>query len=115
MYRLQSPRTLTLRLGLVIALLATGLTSSVAHAQQTPVVPLAYDGRHLLREPAEVQALFRAVWGANAEARWVAEHNVFLAGGQPLGGPRIAFVSSSASAAPTVPATTDALVDGLRS
>jgi hypothetical protein len=36
--------------------------------------PRACDGQTLALQPAQVQQLFRAVWGDQAEQRWVAEH-----------------------------------------
>ncbi len=53
----------------------------------------ANDGQRLSDQPPEVQALYLAVHGVNADARWVAEHNAALgpaptAPGDPMAHPR---------------------------
>jgi len=39
---------------------------------------VATDGATLASQPADVQAMFNAVWGARAAAEWVTEHNALL-------------------------------------
>lgn len=41
-------------------------------------VPQAIDGRTLADESAATQAMFQAVWGSQAPAEWVAQHNAAL-------------------------------------
>jgi hypothetical protein len=41
---------------------------------------LSPDGQTLADQPAAMQALFRAVWGDRAEARWLEEHTAMLSG-----------------------------------
>jgi hypothetical protein len=39
----------------------------------------AKDGRSLASEPAGTQAMFDAVWSANAAVEWVREHDLMIA------------------------------------
>jgi putative ABC transport system substrate-binding protein len=80
-----------------------------AHAQPAASLPIAQDGRHLLRETGATQADFRAMWGDRAEQQWVEAHNRALAGARGISGPRIAYLSST-SATGTSPVGTDAFV-----
>jgi putative ABC transport system substrate-binding protein len=82
-----------------------------AHAQGAQGLPIAYDGRNLLRESFATQATFQAVWGEHAQTRWVEEHNAALTQGRPLSGPRIVFFSTGSASNPQI---RDAFVAGLR-
>jgi hypothetical protein len=57
----------------VSALVLTTLATALADSH-----PAAADGQRLEDQSAEVQALYRAVYGDDAEARWIAEHNAAI-------------------------------------
>lgn len=57
----------------VSALVLTTLATALADQH-----PAAADGQRLEDQSAEVQALYRAVYGDDAEARWIAEHNAAI-------------------------------------
>lgn len=66
-----------------------GGSSGGGSAAPAPVAPLginAGDGTSFWNESPEVIAMFQSVWGAEAEAHWLAERNQYLAG-QGGGGP----------------------------
>jgi hypothetical protein len=67
-----------------------------AFAQQEPT---ARDGRRLSSETAATQALFLAVWGAQAAQEWVTEHNAQI-GNVPAPAPAPAPVPAPAPAPP---------------
>lgn len=60
-----------------------GSSSGGGGAAPAPVSPLginAGDGTSFWNESPEVIAMFQSVWGADAEARWLAERNQYLSG-----------------------------------
>ena len=76
----------------VSACLLFGMWSVPVAAQEALPPPLAQDARSLSDESASTQALFTAVCGDQAPARWIEEHDLDLAGGNVPAGPRIAVV-----------------------
>jgi putative ABC transport system substrate-binding protein len=95
----------------LIVVLSLPALAPAAHAQAAPALPIAYDGRNLLREPFATQATFQTVWAERAESRWVEEHNAELTLGRPLSGPRIVYFTTSSA---STPQGRDAFVAGLR-
>jgi DNA-binding beta-propeller fold protein YncE len=66
--------------------------------------PAATDNKRLSGEPASTQAMFGTVWGSQAAAEWVKEHNAAISGQAPA--PAAAPPAAPAAAAPaptTVP------------
>lgn len=59
--------------------------------------PAATDNRRLSGEPASTQAMFTSVWGGQAAAEWVKEHNAAISGQAPAP----AAAQPAAPAAPT--------------
>ncbi len=64
--------------GVAVAIVLMPTLASTALMQGEPA-PRASDGHSLSDQSAETQASFIAVWGDQAGARWVAEHNAELA------------------------------------
>ena len=93
------------------ALWFAGAGTTAAQVAPAPAA-LAQDGRGLFGQPPEVQALFRAVWGDQAAAQWVREHDTVLSGGTPATGPRIGFLYSGTPSQNA--AFTEGLATGLR-
>jgi hypothetical protein len=63
--------------GFALASLLVATATSYVQAQPQPTA--AADGRRLADQTADTQALFRAVWGQQADQQWVVEHNAELA------------------------------------
>ena len=75
-----SGETSTATVHVAVAPAPTATATATATPTPTPAgPPRARDGQHLGLQPAAVQALFRAAYGAEAEARWVAQHEAELA------------------------------------
>jgi hypothetical protein len=60
------------RIAIAVMLVSTALAPAAAMAQSEPV---ANDGQRLSGQSQATQALFNAVWGAQAAQEWVKEHN----------------------------------------
>ena len=75
-----SGETSTATVQVVVAPAPTATRTPTPTATPTPAgPPRARDGQHLGLLPAAVQDLFRATYGGEAEARWVAQHDAELA------------------------------------
>ena len=96
------------------ALLLLSMWSVPVAAQEALPPPLAQDARSLSDESASTQALFTAVWGDQAPARWIEEHDLDLAGGQVPTGARIGVVYQGVSSVPLIHQLLAAFIRGLR-
>src|SRR5438046_9308948 len=56
-----------------LVLLVNAVSSGAANQGER-----AADGKTLSGEPAETQAIFRDVWGADADRQWVPEHHAIM-------------------------------------
>jgi hypothetical protein len=75
-----SGETSTATVHVVVAPAPTATPTATPTPAPTPAgPPRASDGQHLGLQSAAVQDLYRATHGAEAEARWLAEHEAELA------------------------------------
>ena len=98
----------------VVALLVLSVQNAPVGAQQAPSASLAQDARSLSDESSSTQALFTAVWGDQAPARWIVEHDLELAGGEVPHGPRIGVLYQGVSSATLIHQFLAGFIRGLR-
>jgi hypothetical protein len=92
------------RIAVCLALVSTALAPVGAAAQS--VEPTAWDGQHLSDQPAAVQAVFSATWGAKAADQWAKEHSTAVLRAQSAAHGVLVTATSVIPDAPPVAADT---------